>query len=266
MGTPETPAGDTVRLERRAGVGVLSFNRPARHNAIDDATFVAFAEGLDALIADPGVRCILLRGEGRSFCSGRDVGALGQRVGGESHLDFIRHHQDTRLRQLESPKPIVAAVRGYALGAGCEIAAACDLRVAADDAQFALPEVDFGIVPDTGGTQVVTALIGPARTKYLVLTGKRIDAATAVSWGLVEFVVPADRLDAEAFELAATIAAKAPMAAALAKQLIDGFHGDRVRHGIREELVAQVALFGSADYAEARAALRERRPPKFQGR
>jgi enoyl-CoA hydratase len=266
MGNPETPAGDTVRIERRSGVGLLSFNRPGRHNAIDDDTFVAFAQALDTLIADPEVRCILMRGEGRSFCSGRDVGALGQRVGGESHLDFIRHHQDARLRQLESPKPIVAAVRGYALGAGCEIAAACDLRIAAEDAQFALPEVDFGIVPDTGGTQVVTALIGPARAKYLVLTGKRIDAATALAWGLVEFVVPGDRLDDYAFEVAANIAAKAPMAVALGKQLIDGFHGDRVRHGIREELVAQVALFGSADYAEARAAIRERRAPKFQGR
>jgi enoyl-CoA hydratase/carnithine racemase len=266
MGASETPGSERVRIERRDGVGVLSLNRPERHNAVDDAMFVAFAAALDALVADPGVRCILIRGEGRSFCSGRDVSALGQRSGGESHLDFIRHHQDARLRQLESSKPIVAAVRGYALGAGCEIAIACDLRIAAADAQFAVPEIDFGIVPDTGGTQVLTALIGPARAKFMVLTGKRIDAATALQWGLVEFVVPPERLDEEAFALAATIAAKAPMAAALAKQLIDGFHGDRVRHGIREELVAQVALFESADYAEARAALRERRPPRFQGR
>jgi enoyl-CoA hydratase/carnithine racemase len=257
---------ERIRVERDEQVGVLTLNRPERHNAVDDAMGEAYARAMDELIADDGVRCILVRAEGKSFCSGRDVAVLGRRERDESDFAFVRRHQEARLRQLEAPKPIVAAVRGYALGGGMEMALAADIRLCSTDAQFGLPEILYGILPDTGGTQTLTALVGGARAKYLVMTGRRIDARTALAWGVVDFVVEPEALDAEALALAKDIAAKPPIALAMAKQLIDQQDGDRIRNGIRSELLAQTALFRTDDYTEARAAQRDGRTPKYKGR
>ncbi len=207
-----------------------------------------------------------LRGEGPSFCSGRDTTQLGQRESGDGDFAFVRRAQDRRLAQLDSPKPFVAAVRGACIGGGFEMALACDLRFAAPDAFFFLPEIDFGILPDTGGTQLLTALIGPSRTKYLVMTGECIDAQRALEWGVVDFVVEPEELDARALEVARKIAAGPPLAIAMAKQLVDQAWADSVRSGIRQELLAQTVLFGSEDYQEARAARREGRGPSYTGR
>ncbi len=247
-------------------VGILTFNRPDKHNAFNDEMGEAFRAALGALSGDPEVRCILLRGAGRSFCSGRDVSVLGRRAQGESDFDFVRHHQDVRLMQLDAPKPVIAALRGYALGGGFEIALAADIRIAASDAEMALPEITYGLLPDTGGTQILTALIGPARTKYLVMTGRRLAAETALQWGVVDFIVAPEALDDEALALARDIAAKPPLALALAKQLVDHLHGAAIRNGFRQELMAQTALFKTEDYQEARRALREQRPPDYKGR
>jgi enoyl-CoA hydratase len=258
--------GELVKQRLQDGVGVISLNRPEKHNALDNETGAALGEALRWAMGSAEVRCVLLRGEGPSFCSGRDTTQLGQRDPGDNDFAFVRRAQDNRLQQLDSAKPFVAAVRGACIGGGFEMALACDLRFAAPDASFFLPEIRFGILPDTGGTQLLTSLIGPSRTKYLVMTGERIDARTALEWGVVDFVVEPEDLDARALDVARKIAAGPPLAIAMAKQLVDQAWAEPVRRGIRQELLAQTVLFGSEDYQEARAARREGREPRYTGR
>jgi len=256
---------ELVLTELVDGVGVVTFNRPDRHNAMNDEMSDVARRAMNWALTAPGIRCVLLRGNGPSFCSGRDTTQLGMRVEGEADYDFVRRAQQTRLDMLESPRPVVAAVQGAALGGGMEIALAADIRVAATTARFGMPEVGFGLVPDTGGTQVLTRLIGPARAKLIVIGGERIDAETALAWGIVEKVVAPDALADESMALARRIAAAPPMAVSMAKLLIDQAVTGSIRDGFVGELNAQVALFASADYQEARAARREGRPPIYRG-
>jgi enoyl-CoA hydratase/carnithine racemase len=255
----------TVLSEVRDRVSVISLNRPGRHNAVDDATGVLFSETLQRAIASTESRAILLRGEGPSFCSGRDMAQLGRRTAGESDYVFVRHHQDNRMRQISCQKPVVAALHGYVLGGGLEMALAADVRIAASDTRMGLPEVRYGLVPDTGGTQILTSLIGPARAKMMIIGSEPVDATTGLNWGLVDQVVEPDELDSVAFELAKRFASAPPLAAAMAKQLVDMAWRSRISDGMGAELLAQVALFGSADYAEAKAARLEQRPAHFTG-
>ena len=146
------------------------------------------------------------------------------------------------------------------------MALAADMRVAADDVRLRLPEIRYGILPDTGGTQFLTALIGPSKTKYLVMSGQAVEAEQALQWGIVDWVVAPEALDEEALRIAKQLASGPPLAIAMAKQLIDQFHGESVRRGIREELLAQSALFKTEDYQEARSALREKRSPRYKGK
>ena len=256
-----------VLSETIEAVRVITLNRPDRHNAINDEMAEELHAAWDAALADDAARAILLRAEGPSFCSGRDLTVLGHRARRESDFHFVRRAQMGRItHQLECPKPIVAAVKGAALGGGCELALACDVRVSSTDLKMGLPEINYGLLPDTGGTQLMTALIGPSRTKYLVLSGERIDARTALEWGAVDFVVEPDRLEGRAFEVAAAFAAKPPVALAMGKQMVDQMHMGAIRNGIAQELFAQTALFTSEDYREAKAARLEKRPPVYQGR
>ena len=249
------PQGPELIAEVVDGVGVIAFNRPERHNAINDSLFDRFRDQMRSYVDAPEVRCILLRGEGKSFCSGRDTAELGRRPDGVDDYTFVRHHQQTRLEMLDSPKPVVAAVQGAALGGGFEIALSADIRIIAETATFGLPEVALGLVPDTGGTQILPALVGPARAKYLVLTGARIDAATAYSWGIGEELVPADELYDRAMAACRTLAGQPALAVAMAKSLIDQATAGTIRNGINQELLAQTALFRSDEYR----AIRDRR-------
>jgi enoyl-CoA hydratase/carnithine racemase len=249
-------AAEVVLASVVDGVGVVSFNRPARHNAIDDELGREWRAAVAEALVDDAVRCLLLCGEGPSFCSGRDTAQLGTRAGGESDVAFVAHAQEVRIAIMESPKPVVAAVQGYALGGGFETALGADMRVASDDAVFGFPEINFGLMADTGGTQLLTPLIGPARAKYLLMTGARIDAALALSWGVVDWVVPTPELRETALELAAKLAAAPPTAVAFAKQLVDQAWAGSIRNGMRQEVVAQAALFASDDYLRIKAARR----------
>jgi enoyl-CoA hydratase len=257
---------ELVLTELVEGVRVISFNRPERHNAINDEMGEVFHHILTEAFEEPESRVILLRGEGKSFCSGRDVTVLGHRARDESDFHFVRRHATGRMRLMESPKPIVAAVKGAVIGGGCETAMAADIRVSSTDLKMALPEINYGILPDTGGTQTLNALIGASRTKYMVMTGARIDAKTALEWGAVDFVVEPEELDARALEIAKELAGKPPIALAMAKQLIDQLQGPAIRAGIFQELLAQSALFKTEDYVEARAAHREKRKPVYKGK
>lgn len=263
--TTIVPASDTILTRVEDGVGIITLNRPHRHNASDDAMATALANAVDAMQGDRAVRVILVRGEGKSFSTGRDTAAMGVRPPGVSDFSHVTLSQKRKLQIMDSQKPFVAAVRGYAIGGGCELALQCDIRVASETAQFSLPEIDHGIITDGGGSVIAAALIGPSRAKYMLMTAERIGAAQALQWGLVDFVVPDDALDAKAMEVARKIAARPPIHVAIAKQLIDGVHGDQIRRGIREELVAITALYKTEDRQEAKAARLEKRTPQFKG-
>lgn len=248
-----------LKTEIIDGVGVVSFNRPHRHNAVTDAVFSEMCTALRTYLSDHSVRCVLIRGEGPSFCSGRDKAELGKRANGEDDFTFVREHQRIRLEVLESTKPLVAAVQGAALGGGFEIALSADIRIIAEDAIFGLPEVSLGLVPDTGGTQLLPALVGPARAKYLVLSGARIDASTAYAWGLAEEVVPVDQLHTRAMAVCQRLAAQPKLAVSMGKMLVNQASSGDIRNGIGQELLAQTALFSSQEYQDIKEDLLQER-------
>ena len=236
------------------GVATVSLNRPDRHNAIDDELYEQLTGTWPRVLADPAVRAILLRGEGRSFCSGRDTGQLGQRASGESDLVFIRKHAQSRITQLDSPKPVIAALRGNVLGGGLEMALAADIRIAGSDLRMAFPEIRYGLMTDTGGSALATMLAGPSRAKWMLMTGRPVDADRALAWGLVDEVVPPEEVDGVAAALARDIAAGPADALAMIKQTVDGLWHGSVRAALRAELLGQVALFGGEDYQARRRA------------
>jgi enoyl-CoA hydratase/carnithine racemase len=244
----------TVERSVAAGVGTISLNRPHRHNAVDDELYEEFHHVWAEMQADPAVRVVLLRGNGPSFCSGRDTAQLGERVAGESDLSFVRRHQRTRIDQLDSPKPVIAALRGAVLGGGLEMALAADIRIAASDVRMAFPEIGYGLMSDTGGTGLTTLLAGPSRAKLMLMTGRRIGAGQALAWGLVDEVVTPDELDGTAGALAAEIAGKPAEALAMIKATVDGMWHGQLHAALRAEMLAQVALFGGEDYQERKRA------------
>ena len=256
---------DVVLRELVDRVAVLSLNRPEKHNAFNDEMIEAWSSAVGWAVDEPDARCILIRGEGRSFSSGRDVTELGRRAKGETDYEFVRRAQDDMMRLSDTPKPVIAALKGYVFGGSFELALRADIRVASSDTTMRFPEIGFGIIPDTGGTQLLTMLAGPSRAKLLIMTGDPIGAEQALDWGIVDIVVSPEELDATAMDLARRLAAGPPLALAMVKQLVDQFTADAVRRGTRAELVAQTALFASADYREARTAHTEKRPPRFTG-
>jgi enoyl-CoA hydratase len=257
---------EEVLSELDGPLRIITLNRPERHNAMNDEMSALFQSLLFAALEETESSAILLRANGKSFCSGRDTSVLGHRERDESDYHFVRRHQEGRLRMLEATKPVIAAVKGGAIGGGCEIALAADIRVADTTLKMALPEINYGLLPDTGGTQMLTALIGPSRTKYMVMSGDKIDAHTALDWGAVDFVVSPEELDERALSIARTIASKPPINLAMAKDMINLMHGPTIRTGTRAELMAQSYIFKTDDYAEARAALREKRAPVYRGK
>jgi len=257
---------ELVRTSIDRGVGVITLNRPEKHNAINDEMHHAMTDAVAWADENADVRCVLIRAEGKSFSSGRDTSVLGQRREGESDFDFIRGHQAIRVRQRDSVKPWIAAVQGHALGGALETVLNADIRIAASDLRIGFPEVQFGIMTDTGGAPLATMLAGPSRAKWLLMTGELIDADRALSWGLVDQVVAPDALDDTALDLAVRIAAGPPLAISMIKQVVDGMWQGQWHAGLRAELLAQSALFASADYAEAKQARKEQRPPTYRRR
>lgn len=253
-----------VLVEDREGVRYLSLNRPEKHNAMDDPLVDEFGACLVEAIASDA-RVIVVRGEGRSFSSGRDTRSLAN-DDERSALEQIRSIQAIAASMTRSPKPVIAALHGHVLGMACEFALAADIRIAADDTKIGLPEVDHALVTDNGAATRVAVLAGPSRAKHLLMSGAAIDAATALSWGLVDRVVPSADLHDATHELASSLARKSPLALAVAKELIDQVHAGPIAAGIRSEGLAQLVLLASEDHHELQSARREDRPPVFRGR
>jgi len=264
MQSPQSSA--RVRYEVQDRLGLITLARPEKLNAMDRRAFRELEESAARAAADPEVRAVLVTGEGRAFSSGLDVAELG----GDpdlQHADGIVADMQRAISALEGmPKPVVAAVNGLAMGGGLQLAIACDLRLASEQARFAALEMRWAIVPDLGGTERLPRLIGLGRAKEMILTGRPVMAAEAERIGLVSRVVPAERLAGEAAELASGLAAGPTLALGLAKQALNKAFERSTAEGMAAAKRAQRRTFASADHAEARAAFAERRPPRFSGR
>ena len=249
-----------VLLQREGAVATITLNRPDKLNAITPAMLARLEAILGELDRDTGVAVVMITGAGeRAFCVGADVNAWAALAPLEMWRRWVPdgHRVFDRLAALR--QPTIAVINGFAFGGGLELALAADLRLAAAGAAFALPEVSIGTLPGWAGTRRLPELIGPARAKQLIFTGSRIDAATAERWGLVNEVVPAERLMTRANELAAEIAANAPVSVQLAKAAIDG-------RSATVEAIAGALAATTDDGREGFAAFREKRGARFRGR
>ncbi|HLH26685.1 MAG TPA: enoyl-CoA hydratase/isomerase family protein [Chloroflexota bacterium] len=256
---------DTILFEVRERVAYITLNRPEQLNALSFPMRAELSQAFDACAADDAVRAVVLAGAGRAFCAGVD---LGDGSFEESPVESVevRVRGDFRAKLVGMGKPTVAAVQGYALGGGCELALCCDLRLAAEDAQFGLPEINLGSIPAGGATQRLPRLIGPTRALELLMTGDRLPADEAYRLGLVNRVVPRDALPDAAAELAGKLAAKAPLAIRYLREAVYRGLDLPLDDGIRLEAYLGGLLRTTEDRVEGLAAFREKRPPNFQGR
>lgn len=255
-----------VDLEHRDPVAVVRLNRPEAMNALSVDMLDMLDEVLDTVERDPELRAVIITGAGdRAFSAGADIRDMRQATALEARAYAQRGHQITS--RIESfPRPVIAAVNGYALGGGCELALACDIRLASERARFGLPEVNLGIMPGWGGTQRLARTTSPGFAKELIFTGRLASAEEAERKGLVNHVHPHERLLDEAVELAQVIASKSSWAVAAAKEVVNlALDGD-LRGHLARELDSFALAFTTHDQREGMAAFFEKREPRFTGR
>src|SRR6266850_1386410 len=256
----------TVILESGEGIATLTLNRPEARNALDVIMREELVEAFDEIEGDPRARVVILTGAGGHFCAGGDVKSMRQKHSapeGRARVELLNRFV---LRLFNFPKPVIAMVDGFAVGAGCNIALGCDMIVASDRARFGEVFLKIGLVPDGGGTWLLQRLVGLAKAKELVLTAEIIDAAEALRIGLVNRVVPAADLESATRGLAARIAAGPPIAASLAKSLLNRAATVDLAAALEGEAFGQSNAITSEDHAEGVRAFLEKRPAKFQGR
>ncbi|MFZ5670692.1 MAG: enoyl-CoA hydratase [Pseudomonadota bacterium] len=260
-----TQTFQTLIVERPApGVVLIRLNRPEALNALNSTLLGELGQALDAAAADEAVGCVVLTGSERAFAAGADIKEMSDKTYAEMmRLDFFT----AGARALEQfRKPVIAAVAGYALGGGCELAMMCDFIIAAETAKFGQPEINLGVAPGIGGTQRLTRFVGKAKAMDMILTARMMDAAEAERSGLVSRVVPADRLVDEAVEAAAKIAGHAPLAVMMNKELVEAAYETTLTTGVALERRLFHSLFAFEDQKEGMAAFAEKRKPAFKGR
>jgi enoyl-CoA hydratase len=246
------------------GVALVVIDRPKVLNALDFGLIAALTDALEALDADPRCRAIVLTGAGdRAFAAGADIGELAAQTPTTLTVDDHFHRWE-RIKRIR--KPIVAAVRGFALGGGCELAMTCDMIVAGEDAQFGQPEIKLGVMPGAGGTQRLTRAIGKAKAMEMVLTGRTMSAREAEAHGLVTTVVPAEATVPAALDLARRVAAMPPVAVLAAKAAVNRAEELSLEAGLEFERRSFYLLFATEDQREGMAAFREKRDPIWAGR
>ena len=254
-----------VRLEVDGSIATITLDRPEKLNALDPGMLRALEAHVDRLDTTTEARVLIVTGAGdRAFCVGADIGAWAALEPVDMWRSWVRTGYRVLDRLARLRIPTIAALNGFTLGGGLELALACDLRVAAEGVQLGTPEVRIGTVPGWGGTQRLPRLVGVARAKQLVFTGERVSAEQAERWGLVNEVVARDNLLPRCREIAESIAANAPVAVQLAKQAIDGGLGDDV--GRTLEAMAGALSGSTADGREGVASFREKRPAAFEDR
>jgi enoyl-CoA hydratase len=256
-------AYETIIVETRGAVGVITLNRPQALNALNSKVVAEINKALDGFEKDKGLGCILITGSEKAFAAGADIKEMQNKRYPQTYLDdFITSWDRVASRR----KPIVAAVAGFALGGGCELAMMCDIIIAADNARFGQPEINLGVMPGAGGTQRLTRIIGKAKAMDLCLTGRFMDAAEAERSGLVARVVPLADLMAEAMKACETIAAKSLPIAMMTKESVNRAYETTLAEGIRFERRVFHAMFATADQKEGMAAFVEKRKPSFRNR
>jgi 2-(1,2-epoxy-1,2-dihydrophenyl)acetyl-CoA isomerase len=259
---------ETLRYGVHDGVATIELARPDKRNAINAQMFTELGDAADRAAADPGVRVVLVRGEGAAFSSGIDVTLLGQLAGtrGARFRSFVRTAQRPYLLLAQMEKPTVAAVHGHAIGAGFQLALACDLRLAAEDVRFSMMEIRFGLVPDLGGIHRLTRAIGGSRAKELIWTGRPIEADEAERLGVVNHVFPLEALEKEVETYLRELVASPPIPVSLSKSLIGRASETSLETALERDAQAQATCVETEDHREAVEAYMQKRPARFTGR
>lgn len=251
--------------EKENDIGIITLNRPRVSNALNYDLLRELNQLIDAIAADDKVKAIVVTGGNKVFAAGADIAYMSDKEPFEAEA-FAAMNHDTFNKLANLDKPVIAAIAGLALGGGCELALACDIRVASEVCKIGLPEINLGIMPGGGGTQRLSRLVGESWAKQLILTGEPIDADTALFIGLVTKVVPAEFLMEEARKLAAKLASKAPVAIRMAKKSINYGGGVDLASGLLFEQKICSLLFATEDQKEGMKAFLEKRRPVFQGK
>lgn len=254
---------ENIIVERGDGVGVVRLNRPKVLNALNVPLMTELGDALEALDADGDVRCIVLTGNERAFAAGADIGEMSD----ASAVEMLARNQFARWERIKKiRKPLIAAVSGYALGGGCELAMMCDMIVASESARFGQPEILIGVIPGAGGTQRLTRAVGKALAMEIILTGRQMTAREAHAAGLVNRVAPNELYLESAMQLAKEVAARPPLAVIMGKDAILKTYDMTLDAGIDAERKNFYLLFGTEDKREGMAAFLEKRPPQWKGK
>jgi enoyl-CoA hydratase len=255
---------DTLLTDVRGGVGIVTFNRPQALNALSHLVTSELTQALRHFDADPAIGCIILAGSQKAFAAGADIKEMAAKTFADAYgEDFITATWEELTR---TRTPVIAAVSGFALGGGCELAMMCDMIFASDTAKFGQPEIKLGVIPGAGGTQRLTRFVGKAKAMDMILTGRLIDAQEALTMGLVSRVYPVADLLAEAVKAADAIAGYGRLAVMAAKESVNRAYETTLSEGVRFERRLFHGLFGTQDQIEGMAAFGEKRPAKFTGR
>jgi enoyl-CoA hydratase/carnithine racemase len=255
----------SVQLEIDGAIATITNDNPDKHNAFDDEMDQQLFEILDELSQRTDLRVVIWRGEGKSFSSGRDAASIGNLKVPLSHHELMRrgHRGIQKLWQIDAP--VIVACKGWVMGGSFQRALLCDVRVAAEGTRFRLPELSYGVIPDTGGVAVLYEMCGPGLVSDLVLTGRVLSADEALTHGIVSRVVAPDELDASIREMAEQIAAAPAVTVKMAREVIRHLAQPPVRAAMNDEMIYQTFINRSDDFAELRAARAEEREPRFTG-
>jgi enoyl-CoA hydratase len=253
----------TIIVETRGSVGLVTLNRPQALNALNEALIAELNQALGAFEADPAIGCTVITGSEKAFAAGADVKEMAEKTYVEAYLGRFL---DGWTKLSDTRKPVIAAVSGFCLGGGLELAMMCDIIIASETARFALPEITLGIMPGAGGTQRLPRLIGKAKAMEMILTGRMIDATEAERAGLVSRVVVADKLLEEALAAAAKIASYSQPIVMMAKEAVNRSQETTLAEGARFERRLFLSMFATEDQKEGMQAFITKRKPVFRNR
>ena len=256
---------ETILVEKRGSVAVLSINRPDKLNALNSKVHAEGVAALDELKNDESTRVLVITGAGeKSFIAGADIVEFKGKTPVTQRSGF---HERTLFNSIDNfPKPVIAMINGFCLGGGCELALACDIRLASENARLGQPEINLGIIPGGGGTQRLTRLVGEGKSMEMILSGDMIDAKTARDLGLVNHVYTPEELETKTMEMANKIAEKAPIALQMAKEAVKLASRSNLDEGLRREVDLFAICFSTEDKQEGVSAFLEKRKPVFKGK